>query len=110
MPRRRLAAVVLVLAIGVTACASVLAVGRDFPSPTRETIQNGTTAKADLVRLFGEPSQVGIKDGDQTWTWYYFSKGTPDLSKQLEVTLTPAGVVQSYSFSSNFPEDMKALR
>ena len=30
-----------------------------------------------------------------------------DLSKQLEATFNPQGVVKSYSFSSNFPEDMK---
>jgi hypothetical protein len=62
------------------------------------------------VRLFGEPVQVGVKDGDQTWTWYFFKKADPDLTKQLEVTFTGEGVVKSYSFSSNFPEDMKTLR
>ena len=61
-------------------------------------------------KMFGEPTQVGMKDGDQTWTWYYFKKGTGrarDMSKQLEVTFNAQGVVKSYSFSSNFPEDMK---
>jgi len=102
----------LALAVGLLlgACGSVLSTGRDFPSPARDTLKNGTTTKADLTRLFGEPTQVGVKDGDTTWTWYYFRKGDPDLSKQLEVTLTADGVVKSYSFSSNFPGDMKALR
>ena len=36
--------------------------------------------------------------------------GDPDLSKQLEATFTAAGVVKSYSFSSNFPEDMETVR
>ena len=66
--------------------------------------------KADLLKMYGEPTQVGMKDGDQTWTWYYFKKGSGkdgDLSKQLEATFNPQGVVKSYSFSSNFPEDMK---
>ncbi len=100
----------VLLALGLAACASVFATGRDFPSPARETIRNGTTTKADLVRLFGEPTQVGVKDGDQTWTWYYFKKGEPDLTKQLEVTFAPSGAVKSHSFSSNFPEDLKTLR
>jgi hypothetical protein len=109
MSRRTLVALLIGTALGLGACA-VLSTGRDFPSPTRDTVRNGTTTKADLVRLFGEPVQVGVKDGDQTWTWYFFKKADPDLTKQLEVTFTGEGVVKSYSFSSNFPEDMKTLR
>jgi hypothetical protein len=110
MSRRLLVALLVATAVGLPACASVFSTGRDFPSPARETIRSGTTAKADLVRLFGEPTQVGIEDGDQTWTWLYFKKGEPDLSKTLTVRFRPDGVVKSYSFSSNFPEDMKTLR
>ncbi len=110
MPRHRLVALTVALGLALAACGSMLSVGRDFPSPGRDIIKNGATSKADLVRQFGEPTQVGMKDGDQTWTWYYFKKGEPDLSKQLEVTFGADGVVKSYSFSSNFPEDMKALR
>jgi outer membrane protein assembly factor BamE (lipoprotein component of BamABCDE complex) len=101
---------VLVLAVSLAAC-SALSTGRAFPSPKPGAeIKNGATTKADLLKMFGDPTQVGIKDGDQTWTWYYFQKGSgsdSDLSKQLEVTFNPQGVVKSYSFSSNFPEDMK---
>jgi outer membrane protein assembly factor BamE (lipoprotein component of BamABCDE complex) len=110
MSRRSLVALLVVVALGLGACASILSTGRDFPSPARDTVRNGATTKADLVRLFGGPVQVGVKDGDSTWTWYFFRKGEPDLTKQLEVTFDPAGVVKSYSFSSNFPEDMKTLR
>jgi outer membrane protein assembly factor BamE (lipoprotein component of BamABCDE complex) len=101
---------VLVLAVSLAAC-SALSTGREFPSPKPGAeIKNGATTKADLLKMFGDPTQVGMKDGDQTWTWYYFQKGSGkegDLSKQLEVTFNPQGMVKSYSFSSNFPEDMK---
>ena len=101
---------VLALAVSLTAC-SALSTGREFASPKPGAeIKNGATTKADLLRMFGDPTQVGMKDGDQTWTWYYFQKGSGkagDLSKQLEVTFNGQGVVKSYSFSSNFPEDMK---
>jgi hypothetical protein len=110
MSPRRLVALLVATAFGLAACASVFSTGRDFPSPAREAIKSGTTTKADLVRLFGEPAQVGIEDGDQTWTWLYFKKGEPDLSKTLTVRFQAEGVVKSYSFSSNFPEDMKTLR
>ena len=107
---RRAAALLLVL-LAATACASMLSGGRDFPSPGRDTGRNGTTTQADLLRLFGEPTQAGVKDGDATWTWYYVTAtGKTELSKQLEVTFGPGGVVKSHSFSSNFPEDLKALR
>ena len=100
---------VLLLALVLSACAAALSTGREFPSPTgAHAVKNAATTKADLQRMFGEPTQVGIKDGDQTWTWYYFRKGDPDLSKQLEVTFGAGGIVKSYSFSSNFPDDMKA--
>ncbi|HWC03513.1 MAG TPA: hypothetical protein VHF87_12190 [Methylomirabilota bacterium] len=99
----------VVLAVSLAACAA-LTTGRDFPSPKPGAeIKNGATTKADLLRMYGEPTQVGVKDGDQTWTWYYWKKGKEaDLSKQLEATLNAQGVVKSYSFSSNFPEDMKS--
>jgi outer membrane protein assembly factor BamE (lipoprotein component of BamABCDE complex) len=110
MRHRRVAVLVLAAAILVS-CASVFQSGRDFPSPKPGAeIKNGTTVKADLLKMYGEPTQVGTKDGDQTWTWYYFKKGTgggADLTKQLEVTFNSQNIVQSYSFSSNFPEDMK---
>jgi outer membrane protein assembly factor BamE (lipoprotein component of BamABCDE complex) len=109
--RHRRAAVLLLAAAVLVSCASVFQSGRDFPSPKPGAeIKNGATAKADLLKMFGEPTQVGTKDGEQTWTWYFFQKGTgssPDLTKQLEVTFNAQNVVKSHSFSSNFPEDMK---
>jgi len=108
--RYRLAALTTVLAFAVSlAACSAFKTGRDFPSPKPGAeIKNGATTKADLLKMYGDPTQVGIKDGDQTWTWYYFQAGKDsDLSKQLEVTFNAQGVVKSYSFSSNFPEDMK---
>jgi len=107
---RRLCLLMLALTLLLPACASVFTTGRDFPSPARDAIRKGTTTKADLVRQFGEPTQVGMEDGDQTWTWLYFKKGDPDLTKQLTVRFEPNGAAKSYSFTSNFPEDMKALR
>jgi outer membrane protein assembly factor BamE (lipoprotein component of BamABCDE complex) len=110
--RYRLAALTSIVAFAVSlAACSALSTGRDCPSPKPGAeIKNNATTKADLLKMYGDPTQVGMKDGDQTWTWYYFKKGSGkdgDLSKQLEVTFNPQGVVKSYSFSSNFPEDMK---
>jgi hypothetical protein len=102
----------VVLVLMVASCSRLFDWGRDFPSPKPGSgITNGTTTKADLQRMFGDPYEVGMKDGDQTWTWVYGKKGTtekePDLSKRLDVTFDSKGVVKSHSFSSNFPDDMK---
>ena len=106
---RRLALLPLCF-VALTACSG-LTIGREFPAPTRETIRNGATTKADLVRLFGEPTQVGIDDGDTTWTWLYVARSTDkELTKQLTVRFRSDGVVKSYSYSSNFPEDMRTFR
>lgn len=108
--RRSRAAALLILA-GLLAGCALLVVGSDFPSPAREMIQPGKTAKADLLRFFGEPYQVGIDSGDLTWSWFYGKKQSEgELSKELTVRFDAQGVVKSYSFRSNHPEDMARLR
>ncbi|MBI4611325.1 MAG: hypothetical protein HY726_20230 [Candidatus Rokubacteria bacterium] len=105
---RSLAAVVLA---GFFAGCALLVVGWEFPSPTPDMIQPGKTTKADLVRFFGEPYQVGLDTGDLTWSWLYGKKlAQGELTKELTVRLDAKGVVKSYSFRSNHPEDMARLR
>lgn len=90
-------------------CVSFKA-GREFPSPEAQMVVIGKTDKAYLQRAFGEPYEVGIDSGDPTWTWFFAEKGSEDLSKSLTVRFNADGTVKSYSFSSNFPEDMKRLK
>jgi SmpA / OmlA family len=109
--RLRLIAFPIALALAVSLVGCIGPIGRDFPSlkPGME-IKNNVTTKADLLKMFGDPTQVGVKDGDQTWTYYYWRKESGKdggLAKQLDITFNAQGVVKSYSFSSNFPEDMK---
>ena len=63
--------------------------GREFPPPTAETFKNGVTTKADLIRLFRAPTQVGIEDGAPTSTWLYVKAGGfgRPLSKELQAKL-----------------------
>lgn len=105
-------------ALGLFVLMGLLAVGcagfnlgKEFPAPAKDTIRVGVTTQADIQQRFGEPTQVGIEDGDTIWT-YYFVRKTPDqeLSKQLYVKFTAAGVVKSYSYTSSFPEDMKRFK
>lgn len=100
----------LVVALALPACAA-LQVGREFPSPEAAQIKADVTDKARLLTLFGEPYQVGIDNGDQTWRWFYAQRSAASTtSKDLSVRFNANGTVKSYSFTSNFPEDMKKLR
>src|SRR5213595_2336073 len=101
---------VTVLAVAAEGCAG-LRVGRTFPSPDPAQITVNATDKGALVRMFGEPYEVGLDSGDQTWRWFYAEYGVRgEASKDLTVRFNPNGTVKSYSFSSNFPDDMKRLR
>ena len=107
--RRALSFLLFILALLSAACAG-LSGGRDFPSPSAEMIRVGQTAKADLLRQFGEPTEVGLDTGDQTWTWLYYRVTPQEARKQLTVRFDDRGIVRSYSFTSNVPEDMKRLK
>lgn len=101
---------VLLPALLLAGCVS-FAVGRRFPSPDPGSIKIGVTDRASLQQVFGEPYQVGLDSGDQTWRWFYGERsGGTETSKDFNVRFNPDGTVKSYSFTSNFPEDMKRLR
>ncbi|PWB78071.1 MAG: hypothetical protein C3F08_09285 [Candidatus Methylomirabilota bacterium] len=89
--------------------AGCVSMGEEFRVPTADMIKNGVTTRAELLRLFGSPTQVGIEDGDQTWTWAYVRAGSfrRTLSKELHVKFTERGIVKSYSYTSNLPEEIQ---
>jgi hypothetical protein len=100
---------ILVLVL-VAGCVSVR-FGRDFPSPEAKSIVNGKTDRAALERMFGEPYQVGLDSGDATWRWFYGRRDSAtEVSKDLTVRFNADGTVKSYSFTSNFPGDLRRLK
>ncbi len=104
-------AIVLTLAVAMLAWGCALHFGRAFPSPDAAQIKVNVTDKAALERLFGDPYQVGLDNGDQTWRWFYGERGTSmEVTKDFTVRLNANGTVKSYSFTSNFPDDMRKLR
>jgi hypothetical protein len=95
----------------VTSACSALEIGREFASPDAAQIKANVTDKAGLLALFGEPYQVGIDNGDQTWRWFFAQRSASStITKDLTVRFNANGTVKSYSFTSNFPEDMRKLR
>lgn len=108
---RRSAALVSIAVLALVSGCLSIKFGRDFPSPDRQLIVVGKTDKAALERVFGEPYQIGLDSGDQTWRWFFGQRdGNSELSKDLTVRFNPDGVVKSYAFTSNFPDDMARLR
>ncbi len=94
----------------LSGCVSIK-FGREFPSPDPKMIVAGKTDKTSLQRMFGDPYQVGLDSGDQTWRWFYGQRESgAEISKDLSIRFNPDGTVKSYSFSSNFPEDMQRLK
>lgn len=89
--------------------AGCVSVGAEFSTPTAEMIKNDVTTRAELLQRFGSPTQVGIENGDQTWTWLHVRAGVMGrtLSKALHVKFNERGVVKSYSYTSSLPEEVQ---
>ncbi len=83
--------------------------GRDFQSDV-SWIREGKTTKQDVQLMLREPYSVGNSSGRPTWTYGYYRYkliGKSEL-KELKLYWTPSGTVESFSFSSSFPNDIGA--
>jgi hypothetical protein len=103
----------MLLALSVLLLASGCAIkyGRPFLSPDAGMIAMDRTEKTTLRKMFGEHYQMGIVSGDETWRWVYAEYGVGGgTNKDFTVRFNPNGTVKSYSFMSNFPEDMSPAK
>ena len=79
-------------------------VGRHLQVKQVRQIEIGTTTKAEIRQVFGDPWRTGVEDGFRTYTYGEYSvKRSRDLVFRFDVQ----DVVKSYSFSSSYPEDEK---
>jgi hypothetical protein len=94
----------LVSLIGAAACVSV---GKKFPVEQVPNIEIGVHSKADIQRLFGPPWRTGLEDGETTWTYADYKRALAGEkhTRDLIVRFNGDGIVSSYSFSSDKPED-----
>ncbi len=57
------------------------------------------------------PRMVTLLAVVPTWRWFFGRRASgTEVTKDLSVRFGADGTVKSYSFTSNFPEDMKRLR
>jgi hypothetical protein len=103
---RGVVAVVISLVFCTTSAACV-SVGKPFPVEQVPNIQIGRNTPSDIERMFGPPWRTGIEDGQTTWQYGDYKHGLFGATKtrDLVVRFAPNGVVSSYSFNSDQPED-----
>jgi len=91
----------------VTIVAGCFSVGKQFPVEQVPNIEIGVHSKADIQRLFGPPWRTGLEDGQTTWTYGDYKRTVTGEAhtRDLIVRFNGDGIVSSYSFSSDKPED-----
>jgi hypothetical protein len=100
-------------AVSLVAVASIVggcvSVGKKFPVEQVPNIEIGVHSKADIQKLFGPPWRTGLEDGQTTWTYgdYKRSVTGEEHNRDLVVRFNDDGIVSSYSFSSDQPDDSK---
>ncbi|MBI2881316.1 MAG: outer membrane protein assembly factor BamE [Candidatus Tectomicrobia bacterium] len=91
----------VLLAALVVGCA---ARGRDFDQQVVLRIEKGKTTKAQVQDWLGSPHERGMQGEFETWT-YRFMKNlgpfTQEQTKELTVWFEKAGVVNTYSYTTN---------
>tara|TARA_B100000315_G_scaffold132385_1_gene121855 strand:- start:118 stop:429 length:312 start_codon:yes stop_codon:yes gene_type:complete len=77
--------------------------GKNFDEAKVSKIANGTTTRAEIRKMFGEPFKTGIQNGLPVWIYEYnlFYSIENNKSKNLVVVFGSNGVVQSHQFMSS---------
>lgn len=85
---------------------SCLTVGSQFPS-TVSWIKTNTTTRVEIEKAFGPPFRVGYDSGLKTYSYgyYKYSAFSESQTKDFTIRFNANDTVNSYSFSSSFPDD-----
>lgn len=98
----------LTSSILLTSCFTI---GKPFKSDLA-WMKKESTQKKDVKFILGDPTQVGKANGVETWTYSYHKyqlfKGVQ--SKELRIYWKPDAVIDRYTFSSSFPQDIEKTR
>jgi hypothetical protein len=100
--RTRIMTWILLAALSLPFAGCMPSAGRPFPVKQVRQIEIGTTTKAEIRKMFGDPWRTGVEDGLRTYTYGEYSI---DKSRDLVIRFNDKDVVKSYSFSSSYPED-----
>jgi hypothetical protein len=99
---------VVLAAVGFLVSAGCVTRGKQFSSDT-SWIKKNLTKKSDVQMVLGMPYQTGQASSTQTWTYGYYNYSLFGSSntKELKFYWTPDGAVESFVFSSSFPDDVR---
>lgn len=88
------------------ASTSCLTVGAQFPSVVN-WIKPNTTTRTEIEKAFGPPYRVGYDSGLKTYSYgyYKYSAFSDSQTKDLTIRFNANDSVNSYTFSSSFPDD-----
>lgn len=92
------------------AMSSCVTQGRDFYSQL-EWIKKGKTRQSDVKMMMGDPQFVGSSDGTPAWTYgfYKYRLFGPSHTKEVKFFWNSDSTVQTWSFNSSFPDDIKGV-
>jgi hypothetical protein len=92
------------LLITTASCATR---GKEFSSDL-SWIKKEITKKEDVKLVLGDPFEVGYSSGQPTWTYglYQYRLFGDTHTKELKLYWSRNGVIERYSFSSSFPQDV----
>jgi hypothetical protein len=90
--------------------SSCVTQGRDFYSQL-DWIKKGKTRQTDVKLLLGDPQFVGSSDGTPAWTYGYYKYRlfSPSYTKEVKFYWNADATVQTWSFNSSFPDDIKGV-
>ena len=88
----------------VTSCVTQ---GREFPTRF-DWIKKSKTRQEDAKLVLGDPMFVGATDGSPSWTYghYKYSLFGASYTKELKFYWNPDRTVNSWSYTSSFPDDV----
>lgn len=74
-------------------------------------IQKGVTTKQEVTKMLGNPYLVGYSSGRPSWTYGFYQLRLIGDSNTKELTFywKDGGVVDDFTFRSNFPEDRNRM-
>ena len=83
-----------------------LSVGNLFDTKHIPDIEKGKTNQQDIQKWFGNPSRLGVDDGEVTWSYTYLKASvfSEAIAKDLTVYFDEDGYVTSFSFSTTEDE------
>ena len=90
--------------------ASCVTNAREFPSRL-DWVQKSRTRQQDVKLVLGDPQFVGSSDGVPAWTYGYYRYRLfgPSYTKEVKFYWNSDRTVQSWSFTSSFPDDVQGV-